>query len=327
VATLGNQPVSAWWMAILVLAPLLGSLITEPGAMTIAASLLAKKCFDVDDMDGTTASSRAFRYATLGLLFVNVSIGGTLTHFAAPPVLMVARTWNWNTLFMLKHFGWLVVLAIFLSTTFYGILFRKELGRLNDCKRRRDEGDSVLTEAAMPLWVIGAHVIFLLWTVFNVQYVPLFMGGFLFFLAFVQSTPAYQERLKLRESIFVGFFLAGLVIHGGLQTWWIEPLIGRASEAMLFYGATFLTSFNDNAAITYLASLVPSFAGQLNLQTAVVAGAVTGGGLTVIANAPNPAGQSLLARYFKGGVLPLYLLLGAVPPTIIVILCFRWIGH
>ena len=83
---------------------------------------------------------------------------------------------------------------------------------------------------------------------------------------------------------------------------------------------TFLTSFNDNAAITYLASLVPGFTDEL--KYAVMAGAVTGGGLTVIANAPNPAGQSILGRFFVNGVSPLGLALGATLPTLIVGACF-----
>ena len=58
------------------------------------------------------------------------------------------------------------------------------------------------------------------------------------------------------------------------------------------------------------------------LKYAVVAGAVTGGGLTVIANAPNPAGQSILQRYFPEGISPLGLLLGALAPTVIMGLCF-----
>ena len=88
-------------------------------------------------------------------------------------------------------------------------------------------------------------------------------------------------------------------------------------------GATVLTAFNDNAAITYLATLVPNFTDSL--KYAVVAGAVTGGGLTVIANAPNPAGQSILSRYFEDGVAPLSLALGAFVPTVIVLLCFLFL--
>ena len=50
---------------------------------------------------------------------------------------------------------------------------------------------------------------------------------------------------------------------------------------------------------------------------AIVAGAVAGGGLTVIANAPNPAGQSILSPCFEGGILPLGLLAGASLPTLV----------
>jgi Na+/H+ antiporter NhaD/arsenite permease-like protein len=147
----------------------------------------------------------------------------------------------------------------------------------------------------------------------------MFIGGFLFYLAFAQATAHHQSPLDLRPPVLVGFFLAGLVIHGGLQAWWIEPILRRLGEVPLFLGATLLTAFNDNAAITYLATLVPGFTD--NLKHAVVAGAVAGGGLTVIANAPNPAGQAILSRFFGEGVSPLKLALGAFVPTVIVAVC------
>ena len=121
----------------------------------------------------------------------------------------------------------------------------------------------------------------------------------------------------------VGFFLAGLVTHGGLQGWWIAPVLGSLGDLPLMLTATVLTAFNDNAAITYLATLVPNLA--LNSKYAVVAGAVTGGGLTVIANAPNPAGQSILGRFFEGGVNPAKLAMAAIIPTIIMGICFMGI--
>lgn len=123
----------------------------------------------------------------------------------------------------------------------------------------------------------------------------------------------------------VGFFLAGLVIHGGVQGWWIAPIIQNLSDQALMLGATILTGFNDNAAITYLASQVDGI--SFTAKHAVVAGAVTGGGLTVIANAPNPAGQSILSRFFKDGVSPLYLFLAALVPTIVVYLCFVFLPN
>ena len=104
-ARVGKGTPAAWWFVILTVGPLLGSLITEPAAMTICALLLARQFYDLEP-------SLRLKYATLGLLFVNVSIGGTLTHFAAPPVLMVARPWGWDTAFMLSHFGWRAVIAI-----------------------------------------------------------------------------------------------------------------------------------------------------------------------------------------------------------------------
>jgi hypothetical protein len=85
-------------------------------------------------------------------------------------------------------------------------------------------------------------------------------------------------------------------------------------------GAMTLTAFNDNAAITYLATLVPGF--SESMRYAVVAGAIAGGGLTVIANAPNPAGQSILCDYFEDGISPLKLFAGALLPTIVMMLCF-----
>ena len=97
-------------------------------------------------------------------------------------------------------------------------------------------------------------------------------------------------------------------------------MLGSLSRVPLFVGATLLTSFNDNALITYLGTLVPDLSDTL--RYAVVAGAVTGGGLTVIANAPNPAGQALLAGCFGGTVSPLKLLAGAVIPTLIAAILF-----
>ena len=61
---------------------------------------------------------------------MNVSIGGTLTHFAAPPVLMVARHWSWDLGFVFGHFGWRAMTAIVVSTLTYFVAFRRELRQL-----------------------------------------------------------------------------------------------------------------------------------------------------------------------------------------------------
>ena len=321
VARLGGATPAAWWVAILTIAPLMGSFITEPAAMTIAAVLLGRQFYDLDP-------SPRLKYATLGLLFVNVSVGGTLTHFAAPPVLMVARHWDWDTAFMATHIGWRAVVAIVASTAAYFAIFRSELRALarlppvTQPERPEENTDGVARAELLPVpgWVTAVHVLFIVWTVANSHYPALFVGGFLFFLGFARATAAYQSRVDLRAPLLVGFFLGGLVIHGGLQSWWIAPVLASLSEHKLYLGATILTAFNDNALITYLATLVPNLDDRLKL--AVVEGAVTGGGLTVIANAPNPAGQALLAQFFDGAVLPIWLVAGALPPTLIAIAAF-----
>jgi hypothetical protein len=279
--------------------------------------LLARQFYDLEP-------STRLKYATLGLLFVNVSIGGTLTHFAAPPVLMVARTWGWDLAFVLGHFGWRAVVAVFVSSAAYLLFFRRELSALAskdavpDSFQPETEGDEPMP---LPPWITAVHAGFMAWTVFTAHYRALFVAGFLIFLGFAKATARYQSQIELKGPLLVGFFLAGLVIHGGLQAWWIAPVLSRLAEAPLFLTATVLTAFNDNAMITFLATLVPDL--SESLKVAVVEGAVAGGGLTVIANAPNPAGQTLLSRFFSEGISPIGLFLGALAPTIVAALAFR----
>jgi putative Na+/H+ antiporter len=315
-AKLGGERPGAWWLSILTVGPLLGSFITEPAAMTISALLLCRQFYDLNP-------SVKFRYATLGLLFVNISVGGTLTHFAAPPVLMVAGKWNWDTLFMLERFGWKAVLGIVVANLVYFVAFRREFKSLARSANAEEPTQRSDRTSPVPAWVTVTHLAFLAWTVFTAHSPALFIGGFLFFLAFTTATEHYQNPLSLKPALLVGLFLGGLVVHGGLQGWWIEPVLARLGETPLFLGAMGLTAFNDNAAITYLATLVPNFTD--GLKYAVVAGAVTGGGLTVIANAPNPAGQSILSEYFRDGVASLGLALGALVPTVVVAACFLFL--
>jgi hypothetical protein len=318
IASLGRGTPVAWWFSILTIAPLLGSFITEPGAMTIAAILLGRQFYRLNP-------SRTLAYATLGLLFVNISVGGTLTHFAAPPVLMVAGKWNWNLPFMAANFGSQATVGIVIANVVVYLALRKHFAKLGDPREKTaSEAETVAPVALpVPLWVTAVHVLFMSWSVFNAHHPVLLIGGFLFFLAFYIATEDFQNRLDLRGPILVGFFLAGLVIHGGLQQWWIAPTLSGLGEWPLFFMATTLTAFNDNAAITYLATLVPDFHDAM--KHAVVAGAVTGGGLTVIANAPNPAGQSILGKHFGEGISPLGLFLGALAPTIIVGACMMFL--
>jgi hypothetical protein len=415
IADLFGGSLAAWWLTILTIGPILGSLISEPAAMTLSALLLASKLYNLNP-------SENFKYATIGLLFVNISVGGTLTHFAAPPVLMVAGPWDWNLFHMLINFGWKAVLGIAISNGLYFFVFRDDLKALeaehavrrlkeiiqrtfmprtemmvelekiaplfaqdmklkenfnrqteeliakikNRLKKQylseliRNGNDPDLVNAAfdqrfeevkllklqetlpallspekrapfidpnwdnrddpVPAWVTAIHVIFMGWIIFNAHHPELFVPGLLFFLGFTVATSPYQNRIELVQPMLVGFFLGALVVHGGVQGWWIAPVLGSLKEVPLMFVSTILTAFNDNAAITLLSTLVPDFADELKYS--VLSGAVAGGGLTVIANAPNPAGQSILNNYFKTGISAIGLLKASVPPTIIVWLCF-----
>ncbi|MCP4409173.1 MAG: hypothetical protein GY807_15730 [Gammaproteobacteria bacterium] len=419
IANLMGGTLAAWWFTILTLGPIMGSLITEPAAMTISALLLADKLYELQP-------SKRLKYGTIGLLFVNISVCGTLTHFAAPPVLMVVSPWDWDMAHMFTNFGWKAVVGAVLSNGLYFFIFRKELSQLQEKFKLRNLKDEIqrrylsrseveaefdqivvgvdeelsftktfeqkIDEATfeikerlrdrlrerhlpsiikegfdrtlvreaydqrfeeikltamrrafpgllpedqrpafkdpdwdkrddpVPVWVTLVHLLFLGWTVLNAHNPELFVLGFLLFLGFAIVTSPYQNRITLKPALLVGFFLAGIVIHGGVQGWWIEPVLGSLSEVPLMLGATILTAFNDNAAITFLSTLVPGFTDSLKYS--VVAGAVAGGGLTVIANAPNPAGQSILKKYFKLGVSPLGLLMAAIAPTAVVWFAF-----
>lgn len=311
VAKIGKYTPASWWLSILILSSMMGSLITEPAAMTLGAMLLSKKFYQHDP-------SNKLKYATLGLLFVNVSVGGTLTHFAAPPILMVADKWGLTFSKVFTQLGCHAIAGILLNTFLYYAIFHKEFSKLRN--QRVSETDEI--QEKIPFVVTIVHILFLCWTVINLHTPALVISGLLFFIGFIKATSQYQSQLEIRNPLLVGFFLAGLVTHGGFQSWWLSPVLSSLTETTLFLGATILTAFNDNAAITYLSSLVPAFSANNAMQKAVLSGAVTGGGLTVIANAPNPAGQSILSKHFPSGISPIKLFLSAVVPTIIMGICF-----
>ena len=412
ISSLFGGMLGAWWFTILTVGPLLGSCIAESAAMTISAHLLISKFFMLNP-------SRKFKYTTLALLFINISVGGTLTNFAAPPVLMVAQKWHWDIWHMFSNFGWKAILGILTINSIAYLIFKDELKLLQDVyvkirhKRQvqramlnnkllqlrleaaeldvnhevgfitkleekfwfmkaklvresmeqlhianykeRFEAEEALKnrfddvkvkemkmtlpgllpedkrphlrdpewdqrEDWVPKWIMVVHVLFMVWTIVNAHYPALFIGGFLFFLGFAKISAFYQNRINLKPPLMVGFFLAGLVIHGGVQAWWIAPILANLGELPLMIGATILTSFNDNAAITYLSTMVEGF--SANLKYAVVAGSITGGGLTIIANAPNPAGRSILKSYFENGISPTRLLLASLIPSLIMWLIF-----
>lgn len=314
----------AMYFMVLALVPLLGSFITEPAAMTLAALMLRDTLF-------SQTVSRRLMYATVGVLFVNISIGGTLTPFAAPPVLMVASAWNWDMAYMLTHFGWKAALAVGVNAATAAVLFRKELGHMGHAGQAQGagpgkggaaEGTGSATAGRVPASIIAVQLMFLVGVVVFAHHPAVFMGLFLFFMGFATAYSAHQDRLILKEALLVAFFLAGLVVLGGQQQWWLQPVLLAMDADAVYFGATALTAITDNAALTYLGSLVPGLSESFKL--ALVAGAVTGGGLTVIANAPNPAGVAILRERFEDQTIhPLGLLMAALPPTVVAMLAFR----
>lgn len=299
----------AFFFTCLVVGPLLGSFITEPAAMTVTALILQKNFFSQN-------MTSKFKYAAIGALFVNVSIGGTLTHFAAPPVLMVAGKWGWGISHMVAAFGYKAAVACVVTSLVLALMFKSELA--GDFQLRADHG----AKMNPPVWLTAFHVLFLALVVLTAHHMSFFLALFLFFMGMVKVTNEFQDdRVKIQESLMVGFFLGGLIVLGSLQKWWLQPLITALSDQALYFGATGLTAITDNAALTYLGSLVEL---TDSAKYWLVAGAVTGGGLTVIANAPNPAGYGILKENFDGGnISPLGLFKGALFPTIVAILCFE----
>jgi uncharacterized membrane protein len=280
--------------------PLLGSLITEPAAMTLAALLLAPLVFQRPNVP------ESHKYLALGVLFVNISIGGTLTAYAAPPVLMVAATWQWDSAHMFSHFGWKCALAVLINASLATLALGRHLQAV--------EPANAVEEAPVPAGVVAVHVALLAGVVVLAHHPVAFLGLFMLFLGFAQAYERHQSPLILKEALLVGFFLAGLVVLGGMQGWWLQPIVEGLQPLALFFGALGLTAVTDNAALTYLGSLIAGIPDSSKYM--LVAGAVAGGGLTVIANAPNPAGVALLRSGFADGAIgALGLLLGALGPT------------
>ncbi|WP_298052965.1 putative Na+/H+ antiporter [uncultured Paenalcaligenes sp.] len=291
--------------------PLFGSLITEPAAMTLAALLLRDQYFKRSGRAG-------FKYLTLGVLFVNISIGGVLTSYAAPPVLMVAQTFNWDTAFMASTFGWRAAVAVIINAALLTFISRAALAEAPESIPQETQTKKRLD---VPVTVMMIHLVFLIGIVLSAHHTAIFLGMLMMFVGYATAYNKYQNPLMIREGLMVGFFLAGLVVLGGLQKWWLQDLLGGMSPMALFVGSTALTAITDNAALTYLGSLVEGTSDVWRYM--LVAGAVTGGGLTVIANAPNPAGFSILKGTFPDGAIsPLRLLLSAAVPTLIAAVMF-----
>ncbi len=306
------QEALARFFVIMAFVPLSGSFITEPAAMTLAALLLRDDYFRRPGQTG-------FKYLTIGVLFVNISIGGVLTAYAAPPVLMVAQTFGWDTAYMSTHFGWRAALAVVINASMLTWVCRRQLtsGEIGT-GMHASENESPAQEQRpdVPWTVVAIHLSFLVGIVLSAHHPVVFLGILMLFIGYAGAYQRYQNPLLVREGLLVGFFLAGLVVLGGLQKWWLQDLLGGLPPTVLFWGAALLTALTDNAALTYLGSLVEGTSDLWRYM--LVAGAVTGGGLTVIANAPNPAGFAILRRSFPdSSISPLKLLVAALVPTLV----------
>lgn len=196
------------------------------------------------------------------------------------------------------------------------LLFGREITRVSaeDAPEEREPA---------PIGAMLVSSLFLFGVVMFAHHPAIFMGLLLFFIGYSAAYPRHHDTLILREALLVAFFLAGLVVLGGQQQWWLQPVLTSMSPRAVYYGATALTAVTDNAALTYLGSLVEGLSNEF--KYALVAGAVTGGGLTVFANAPNPAGFSILRGGFRDGTVnALWLLIAALGPTLVAIVAFRW---
>lgn len=276
-----------WWWLALTLGPLLGSVLKETSAMLISCAILADRFF-------TAKPSTRFKYVTFALLLVNVSLGGALTNFGSSSILMVRDTWGWTSSFVFNSFGIPVLLSIFTLNFIVYLFFRKELQKLELPISEYESG------TPCQLWVKLAYVAILAWIIFHGNYPVVFIGTLVLFVGLHQAIFGKKEELKLRPGIMIGFFLAGLIIHGTLQEWWVSPLFRHCSEQGLFPLSVVLSAFNQNALVTYMALHVQAF-NDLD-KYYIVAGSLLGGGLTLFGNSPNFAAFSILRPFFPRGI-------------------------
>lgn len=294
---------------LLILGPLLGSLITESGAITVTALLLAQMI---------RKSDMRLNYILLAVLFVNISVGGALTPFAAPPILMVAAKWQWGFTEVFEQFGLHAIIVVLVNAIGLVLICQKmikeNLTPFKDVQGNRE---------TMPFGVVAVHYLFLVLMVLAAHHPKMAVALLLFFMGVAVATQRYQTAFKFKESLLVAFFLGGLIFFGPFQAWWLGPVLDVVQDRALFFLATGLTGITDNAALTFLGSQVAGLTDSSKYF--LVAGALTGGGLTIIANAPNPAGFSILQKFFPEGLNAGKLFLSALAPTAVSIIVFGFI--
>ncbi|KVP30573.1 hypothetical protein WJ88_12200 [Burkholderia ubonensis] len=289
------------WLSLTII-PLLGSLITEPAAMALAAVILRDRLF-------VEPVGEHWKYLTLAVLFVNISVGGTFTAYAAPPVAMIALAWGWDSVFVAANFGWKALIAVLANATGLLMAMRNIVP-----VSKFDLNAAVVESNVTPVHVRLVHIGFLAIAVLSKSHPVVFICLFLLFLVLTQAYEKYQSPLMLRESLLSGCFLGGLVLLGDIQKWWFLPLVASLNTHELFVGALGLTAVLDNATMTYLGSLIIGMSD--NAKYMLQAGAVAGGGLTIVANAANPVGLAIVRGGFKNGTVGVApLLAAAAAPT------------
>ena len=165
-------------------------------------------------------------------------------------------------------------------------------------------------EAVFGIWLIPLGIAIVLmkgWPTL-VSYITSLSPAEPVFVVVIMAMASSRPVLRFAEILVARVAALG---RSTTAAWWLSiltigPLLG---------------SFITEPAVMTICALLAGF--SPSLQRAVVAGAVSGGGLTVIANAPNPAGQSILTPVFgKDGIAPGGLLAAALLPTIIMAAMF-----
>lgn len=310
-AKLGKDTPAAWWWTIMMAGPLLSIILKEPGAMTLSAIVLAHKFYHYKP-------SLKFQYATLALLFSNISLSALLNPYASKSLFLISSELRWEFQYLFFQFGWKALIAILLNNTTYFFFFRKEFQKSNFPKKIPLRKKS---RHAPPLWITIIHLIFVFLIAYNASYFPIFIAFFVIFLGFYRATSFYQDPLKLQPAILVGFFFASLMLHGELQAWWVSAIWNNLSPWMTLVSSTIFSTFIDDATLLYIFSKLPRplFENSINY---VIAGALSSGGLTIIANGPNLIGYSFLREFFGEKISFFPLFLAALLPTVINLLAF-----
>lgn len=314
ISRLGGNNAKSWWWTILTVGPILDIILKEPGAMTISSILLAKTCFPF-------IKDTKFRYATLALLFINISLCGLLAPYTSRSLFLVATQENWNTGYTIVRFGWKAIMILLINNSLYYYFFKKHFAK---------DSSSIAVLLAKeqkespPLWLTMIHLLFLAGIVLSSEYPPIFLGIFFLFLGVHKATSHYQGReqgpLNLKPAIFVGFFFASLLIHGELQSWWAVRFLQNIGFAQGLLISTLLSSVVDNAVVLYFLDQIKPLS-EAALY-AIVVGALSSGGLTLMANAPNLIGYSNLRVFFGGKISLVALFLAALPLTLISLFVF-----